>query len=159
MSVVLARIDERLIHGQVATAWLRLVNVNTVIVVDDESAHDDLKTMLLEMAVSGQINCIVTDEENAVNVIKENESKRVFLCAAKVSVYVNLLARGVQIPEINIGGIYQKDGRVQVYKTVFVDEEIKKDILALENYPNTKVSYRMVPQDKDEDIIDKLKTM
>lgn len=159
MSVVLARIDERLIHGQVATAWLRLVNVNTVIVVDDESAHDDLKTMLLEMAVSGQINCIVTDLENAAKVIKENESKKIFLCSAKVSNYVDLLSKGVEIPEINIGGIYQKDNRVQVFKTVFVDEEIKNDILALEKYPNTKVTYRMVPQDKDEDIIAKLKTM
>ncbi len=159
MSVVLARIDERLIHGQVATAWLRLVNVSTVIVVDDESAHDEMKQMLLEMAVSGQIECVVTDLEHAKEVIDSYERKKVFLCAADVGVYVELLRQGVAIPEVNIGGIYKKDDRVQVYKTVFVDEKIKNDILALQDYPDTKVSYRMVPQDPDEDIIAKLKTM
>lgn len=160
MSVVLARIDERLIHGQVATAWLRQVNVSTVIVIDDDSAHDDLKKMLLEMAVSGQIECVVTDLENAPEVISKYEKKKVFLCAADVSVYADLLKRGVVIPEVNIGGIYQKDDRtVQVYKTVFVNDKIKNDILSLEEYPDTKVSYRMVPQDPDEDIIAKLKTI
>ncbi len=72
---------------------------------------------------------------------------------------MELLKKGVKIPEINIGGIYQKEGRTQVYKTVFVDEKIRNDILALEAYPDTKVSYRMVPQDPDEDIIAKLKTI
>ena len=45
MSVVLARVDERLIHGQVALAWLKKYTIDLVIVVDDESAKDALKTM------------------------------------------------------------------------------------------------------------------
>lgn len=40
MGVVLARVDERLIHGQVATAWLKSYLVDVIIVVDDESAND-----------------------------------------------------------------------------------------------------------------------
>ena len=57
MGVILGRIDERLIHGQMALAWLRQYPAEVVIVVDDQSAKDPLQTMLLQMAVSGTVIC------------------------------------------------------------------------------------------------------
>lgn len=60
MAVVMARVDERLIHGQMATAWLKKYPAQVVIVVDDASANDSLQTMLLQMAVSGRMKCEVT---------------------------------------------------------------------------------------------------
>lgn len=51
MSIKLVRIDERLIHGQVAYSWSVEYQVDEIVVVDDELVHDDMQKMLLEMAV------------------------------------------------------------------------------------------------------------
>lgn len=156
MPVILARVDERLIHGQVALAWLKQYPVDMAIVVDDDSAKDALKTMLLKMAVSGTVACEVTTVESAKDIIDNNMDKRIFLCAKSPVVFVELLKKGVQIEDVNIGGMYAKDGRKQFYNTVFLTDEEVGQIIELENY-QTKVEYRMVPNDKEIDIIKELK--
>ena len=156
MPVIIARVDERLIHGQVALAWLRPYNIDCVIVIDDGSAHDALKKMLLEMA-AGTTKCIICDEAAAKTAIEQNSGRRLFLCTGKPSAFLNLLKAGVAIPQVNIGGIYEKPGRTQLYKTVFLDDEMKQDILSFEAFPGTKVEYRQVPRDFEADIIADLK--
>lgn len=157
MGIVMARVDERLIHGQMALAWLRQYKVDTVIVIDDESANDSLKTMLLQMAVSGTIECLVTTLSNVKSVIEENKNKDIFLITKLPKVYLELLKQEVEIPQINIGGIYSASGRKKYYTTIYLNEEIKDDILELEKFP-TKVEYRMVPSDSEIDIINELKS-
>ena len=149
--IVMSRIDERLLHGQLVLAWLKYYPVDEAIVVDDESAHDPLKKMLLEMAVSGQVAVTVVDQEEALSAIEKAERKRVFLLAADPSVFLHLLEKGIVIPSINIGGIYGKPDRTQLYKTVFITDQIKKDIIALGQY--SKVEHRVVPNDTSIDII------
>lgn len=157
MPVILARVDERLIHGQVATSWLKKYPVNMVIVVDDASANDALQTMLLKMAVSGTVSCEVSTIDKAGALIEKYKGKKIFLCAKSPAVYLELLKRGVEIPHINIGGIYSRAGRTQYYDTVFLTDEEKATIIELENY-STKVEYRMVATSAEVDIINELKT-
>ena len=156
MPIVMARVDERLIHGQMALAWLRTYNADCVIVIDDGSAHDAMKKMLLEMA-AGVIKCIVCDETAAKEKIEQNIGKKLFLCAGNPSVFLHLLQEGVAVPQINIGGIYDKPSRTKLYKTIFLDDKLKQDILSLEAFPNTKVEHRQVPRDFEVDIIADLK--
>ena len=63
---------------------------------------------------------------------------------------------GVKIPQINVGGLYSAVGRTQYYKTIFLDEKLKEDIIKLGQYP-VMVEHRMVPQDAETDIIAELK--
>ena len=130
MAVIFARVDERLIHGQVATAWLRKYPAQAVVVVDDASANDPFQTRYAK--------------------------NKVFLCAASPAVLLGLLEQGVEIPQINIGGIYAKEGRKQYYSTVFLDEKLKEDIIRLGEYP-CKVEHRTVPQNTEADIVKELK--
>ena len=51
MSIVLARVDGRMIHGQVANAWCRLLNVDEIVVINDEARNDEMQATLLEFAV------------------------------------------------------------------------------------------------------------
>ena len=59
MDIRLARIDDRLIHGQVATAWSKMTGINRIIVVSDEVANDQLRKFLFERSRSArnQIQC------------------------------------------------------------------------------------------------------
>ena len=157
MAVIFARVDERLIHGQVATAWLRKYPAQVAVVVDDASAKDPFQTMLLEMAVSGTVKCVVTTQEDAPGVLARYAKNKVFLCAASPAVFLELLRKGIEIPQINIGGIYAKEGRKQYYSTVFLDEQLKEDIIRLGEYP-CRVEHRTVPQNTEVDIIRELKS-
>ena len=156
MSVIMARVDERLIHGQVALSWLRTYPVDVVIAIDNESAQDTLKTMLLKMAVSGTVTCEVCTVENAHEIIERYKHKKIFLCAKTPHVYKILLQSGEIIPQINIGGIYSKGNRKKYYGTVFLTDEERDEIISLEKLP-TVVEYRMLPNDVEINIIEELK--
>ena len=108
------------------------------------------------MAVSGTVKCEVVSLENAKDVIDKNINKRIFLCSKSPFIYGELIKQGVTIDDINIGGMYAKDGRKQYYNTVFLTDEELMSIIELENY-ETKVEYRMVPNDNEIDIIKELK--
>lgn len=153
----MARVDERLIHGQMALAWINAVKVDKVIVIDDASYKDEMATMLLEMSMSGRAECIVCDEANAVDIIKNNINYDLFLCVKRPAIYLHLLQAGIELPEVNIGGIYNAPGRKQIYKSVFLDDADKQAILEIAKYSNTKVSYRMVPQEAGKDIVSDIK--
>ena len=157
MGILMARVDERLIHGQVALSWLKTYDADIVIVIDNESANDEMKTMLLEMAVSGRLQCIVCTEEDAVQVITEHQNSSLFLCTKKPQIFSYLLDNGISIKDVNIGGIYNAEGRKQLYKTIFIDDELKNAIIRIGEFPNVKVEYRMLPQDNPVDIIADLK--
>lgn len=60
MSIVLARIDDRLIHGQVMTSWLNYTGANKIIVIDDVTAKDSFLTMIIKTLVPANIVTQVT---------------------------------------------------------------------------------------------------
>jgi len=157
MPITMSRVDERLIHGQMALSWINAVSVDTVVVIDDASAHDEMATMLLEMAVSGRVECIVCDQQHAAEVISQHMDQDLFLCAKDPAVYLKLLQQGIKLPEVNIGGIYNAPGRKQLYKTVFLDDKTRQVILDIAKFEGTKVEYRMVPQEMEQDIVADIK--
>ncbi len=63
MDIRLARIDDRLIHGQVATAWSKMTGINRIIVVSDEVANDQLRKF-------SERSCSTRNQINVVTVAK-----------------------------------------------------------------------------------------
>ena len=70
MSIVLARIDDRLIHGQVMTSWLNYTGANKIIVIDDVTAKDSFLTMIIKTLVPANIVTQVTTVADSPAVIK-----------------------------------------------------------------------------------------
>jgi PTS system mannose-specific IIB component len=66
MNIVLARIDDRLIHGQVATIWAKVTNCERIIVCDDEVAADSIRSTLLKQVAPPGIKSSVVDIDKAV---------------------------------------------------------------------------------------------
>ena len=69
MSIVLARIDDRLIHGQVMTSWLNYTGANKIIVIDDVTANDSFLTMIIKTLVPANIVTQVTTVADSAAVI------------------------------------------------------------------------------------------
>ena len=123
MKIGLARIDDRLIHGQVATRWTKETNVTRIIVVSDEVANDHVrKTLLTQVAPPGVIAKMIRVWNNP-----KYGRDRVMLLFTNPTDVERIVEQGVDIKSVNIGGMAFKQGKTQVNNAVSVDQ---KDIEA-----------------------------
>ncbi|MBP1042294.1 PTS sugar transporter subunit IIB [Vagococcus sp. BWB3-3] len=124
-NVVLARIDDRLIHGQVMTSWLNVTGATRIIIVDDETAQDAFLKMIVTSVAPANVKTEVYTIEEAVTVFKglAERSEKVIVLVKYPSVLVNLAEKGIVFAEINIGGMGAKEGRQKFYKNISASPE------------------------------------
>ena len=129
MKIGLARIDDRLIHGQVATRWTKETNVSRIIVVSDEVAADHVRSTLLKQVAPPGVTAHVVDVEKMIRVYNNPAygRDRVMLLFTHPTDVVRLVENGVNITSVNIGGMAFRQGKTQITNAVSVDE---KDIEA-----------------------------
>ena len=129
MKIGLARIDDRLIHGQVATRWTKETNVTRIIVVSDEVANDHVRKTLLTQVAPPGVTAHVVDIAKMIRVWNNPKygSDRVMLLFTNPTDVERVAEQGVDIKSVNIGGMAFRQGKTQVNNAVSVDE---KDIAA-----------------------------
>lgn len=158
MKIVLARIDDRLIHGQVATVWSKATNCQRIIVCDDEVAKDKIRSTLLKQVAPAGIKSHVVDLAKAVRVYNnpKYENDRCLLLFTNPSSVLYLVENGVPIKSVNIGGMSFHEGKKQVSSAVSVDQE---DIDAFNKLheKGIELEVRKVDTDKKQDMMDLLK--
>ncbi|AGB82883.1 PTS system D-mannose-specific IIA component, Man family [Serratia sp. FGI94] len=160
MKIGLARIDDRLIHGQVATRWTKETNVSRIIVVSDEVAADNVRKTLLTQVAPPGVTAHVVDVAKMVRVWNNPKyaNDRVMLLFTNPTDVWRLVEDGVDIKSVNIGGMAFRQGKTQVNNAVSVDE---KDIEAFKklNERGIELEVRKVSSDtrlKMMDLINKL---
>lgn len=157
MEIVLARIDDRLIHGQVATVWSKESKCNRIIVCSDEVANDALrKTLLIQIAPPGiKVNVLSIDK--AIDTYKnpKYDSFKSLLLFTNPTDVLRMVEKGVDFKSINIGGMCFKEGKKQITSAVSVDQ---KDINAFKDLHNKgiELEIRMVSTDTKVNLITKL---
>lgn len=125
MKIKLSRIDDRLIHGQVATVWAKEAGANRIIVVSDEVANDEVRKILVKQAAPPGIKVNIVSVEKAVKVFNnpKYENETVFFLFVGPEDALRLVENGIPIKSLNIGGMHFKTGRTQVTKAVSVDQK------------------------------------
>ncbi|ELM6848630.1 PTS mannose transporter subunit IIAB [Salmonella enterica] len=129
MIIGLARIDDRLIHGQVATRWTKETNVSRIIVVSDEVAADTVRKTLLTQVAPPGVTAHVVDVAKMIRVYNNPKyaGERVMLLFTNPTDVERIVEGGVKVTSVNIGGMAYRQGKTQVNNAVSVDE---KDIEA-----------------------------
>ncbi|MCG7388160.1 PTS mannose transporter subunit IIAB [Pantoea sp. ACRSB] len=149
MKIGLARIDDRLIHGQVATRWTKETNVARIIVVSDEVAKDHVRKTLLTQVAPPGVTAHVVDVDKMVRVWNNPKygRDRVMLLFTNPTDVLRVVEQGVDIKSVNIGGMAFRQGKTQVNNAVSVDE---KDIAAFRklNERNIELEVRKVSSDQ-----------
>lgn len=74
--IVCLRIDERLIHGQVAMTWTKELKLHGLVVASDEAASNELQKMSLKMAVPEGIKCIIKSVEGVSSILDDPRSEK-----------------------------------------------------------------------------------
>ena len=158
MNIVLARIDDRLIHGQVATVWSKATNCQRIIVCDDEVANDKIRATLLKQVAPAGMKSHVVTLDKAIRVYNnpKYENERCLLLFTKPASVLYLVEHGVDIESVNIGGMSFHEGKTQVSSAVSVDQE---DIDAFNKLheKGIELEVRKVDTDKKQDMMDLLK--
>ena len=158
---VLARIDSRLLHGQVATAWTKTTNPNRIIVVSDGVAHDNLRKSMITEAAPPGVKANVVPISKMIQVAKDPRfgNTRALLLFETPQDALAAIKGGVDIKELNIGSMAHSVGKVAVSKVLSLGKE---DVETFEELKKLGITFdvRKVPSDSKDNmdaIIEKAK--
>lgn len=152
MEIVNIRIDERLIHGQVAAYWTRALNATRILVIDDFAARDQIQKMALKMATPAGVKLsILTVATASKNLIEEKYAgDRVFVIVRSPKVLKEAWDAGFRFKTVNVGNMSSKFGSVQVRRTVGVTKDDVKYFRELVD-SGVKFTAQMIPNDESVD--------
>jgi mannose/fructose/N-acetylgalactosamine-specific phosphotransferase system component IIB len=126
MSIVLFRIDDRLIHGQVVIGWGRPLGINLIILVDDQVARSEWEQELYRMAVAPEIEVrFVTTAEAAAQLADwQTNGKRGLVLTGDLETMAALHAANPEmVHRINLGGIHHRAGRRERLPFVYLTDQ------------------------------------
>lgn len=150
--IVLTRIDNRLIHGQVATQWSGSVGANLLLVANDAVAGNSLRQGLMDMAAPSYAQTRYWTLDKTISTIhKASPKQHIFLICETPEDVLKLVEGGVPIKKVNIGNMHMAEGKRQVATSVAVNDE---DVAAFRKLRDlgVELEIRRVPQEKAEDI-------
>ncbi|CUH95138.1 N-acetylgalactosamine-specific phosphotransferase enzyme IIB component 1 [Propionispora sp. 2/2-37] len=129
-NILLTRIDNRLVHGQVGVTWTTSLGANLLLVADDEIVKEPLQQQLMAVtaeASGAQIRFFTV--EHTVNVIhKASANQKLFIICRTPGEVRRLVAGGVPIKEVNVGNMHFVQGKWPLSKKVYVDDTDMQDL-------------------------------
>ncbi|GIP63568.1 PTS N-acetylgalactosamine transporter subunit IIB [Virgibacillus pantothenticus] len=151
-NILLTRIDNRLIHGQVGVTWVNHLGANLVVVANDKVSQDEVQQSLMDMVLPDVIQARYFSIQKTIDIIhKASPKQKIFLVVKDVHDALALKQGGVPIDHINVGNMHYEEGKKQISSTVSVDD---KDIEAFKKLADMGVTLdvRGVPNEKGQDI-------
>lgn len=148
--ISMVRIDDRLIHGQVAFVWAKHLGVNRIIVANNIVAQNDIQKMSLKMAVPDTVKCSILSIGEAISVLNDSRAKTL-----KILIVVNnpadarkIVEKVQDVPYVNISnyGLLSRDlsSKKKVTDTVYLtDDDIEEFDKIFKS--GKRVEYQVVP--------------
>lgn len=149
MTVKFIRIDDRLIHGQVVTAWIKTYQAKKILIVDDIVAKDDFLKNVLKMVKPSGVDLIIKGTENlneTIEAIEENKANAIILMKTPETAK-KVFESQVHLKELNVGGMGANAKRVALYKNVSASKEEVAILKEIEEM-GVKVYFQATPNDK-----------
>ena len=156
---VLARIDSRLLHGQVATGWTKAVNPTRIIVVSDAVSKDKLRKNLIQQAAPPGVKAHVVPVNHMIELAKDDKhfgGQRALLLFENPQDVLRAVEGGVPLKTINVGSMAHSIGKVQPNKTLAFDQNDIDTFVKLKK-AGLKFDVRKVPSDSKENMDEILK--
>ncbi|WP_243343485.1 PTS N-acetylgalactosamine transporter subunit IIB [Anaerococcus sp. AGMB09787] len=151
-NIVLTRIDNRLLHGQVATQWTKAIGANLILVANDDVASNKMRQGLMDMAAPNGVATRYWTLQKTIDTIhKAADRQLIFIICETPSDVLTLVEGGVPIKKVNIGNMHMAEGKRQVAGTVAVDD---KDVEAFKKLRElgVELEIRKVPTESKENI-------
>lgn len=159
MAIVLARVDNRFVHGQILEGWIPYAKASCIVVASDIAAKNPIQKMAMETCVSCGLKIWVLGVDESVKrlLAGEFDASRVVLLFGTTGEALRAAELGLKLEELNIGNIHFCPGKFQISPSVSVDAEDLENLKALTNR-GIRVFIRCVPSDPSRDIWDVIKS-
>lgn len=155
LKINLARIDTRLLHGQVATAWTPASKADRIIVASDEVAQDDLRKQLIKQAAPGGVKANVVPINKLIEASKDPRfgNTHALILFQNPQDALRAIEGGVEIEELNVGSMAHSTGKTMVNNVLSMDKE---DVATFEKLRDLGVKFdvRKVPNDSKKNLFD-----
>jgi mannose/fructose/N-acetylgalactosamine-specific phosphotransferase system component IIB len=151
MSIVLARIDSRLVHGQVLEAWVPYVDADCIVVANDDVAGTSFQCMVMQAAVPSSIKLIIGTLEETASILRSADllKKRVLLLFASSGDALKACQLGVSFKKLNLGNMHSSTGKDRYTCTIALDQKDIDKLQQVEDQGVTIVS-QCVPADREQ---------
>ncbi|MCW6652144.1 PTS N-acetylgalactosamine transporter subunit IIB [Aerococcaceae bacterium NML191292] len=151
-NILLTRIDERLIHGQVATQWTGSIGANLLLVANDEVSTNTMRQGLMDMAAPASAQTRYFSLQKTIDIIhKANDKQKIFIICESPKDVLTLVEGGVPIKKLNIGNMHMAEGKRQVATSVAVSDEDVQAFRRLQEL-GVELEIRRVPQEASEPV-------
>jgi fructoselysine and glucoselysine-specific PTS system IIB component len=122
--IKLTRIDDRLVHGQVAFTWTPALDLTCLLIANDKVAKDDFMKMTLELAKPAGTKLLIKSLKDAAVFLNDERSKgmKILLLVNSVKDASEMVSEVPEINSINFGGLRMKDNARLISKAVAVDD-------------------------------------
>ncbi|MEG0077280.1 PTS system mannose/fructose/N-acetylgalactosamine-transporter subunit IIB [Anaerorhabdus sp.] len=155
MEIVNVRIDERLVHAQVAAVWASTLNASRIIVIDDGASQDEVQQVALKMACPKTVKLTILAADRAVEKLLEPAypDDRIFIVMKGIKTLKKITSLGYIFPEVNVGNLNNKEGGIQIRRSVRLSDEQIALIKELNN-SGIKFTSQLVPTEEKVNLID-----
>lgn len=146
--IKLLRIDERLIHGQVAGMWCSALSIQRIIVANDDAAGDDFRKMALKMATPANVKTAIMKMDDALRILKDPRLEKfaTMVLVTNPGDALTVIENVDGIGYVNLGNIGLSDnkGKKQIATSAFITEEEENQLKKIaELLPES--NYQMTP--------------
>jgi PTS system mannose-specific IIB component len=147
-NIVLTRIDDRLLHGQVIVSWIPFLKIDEIVIVDDEYASDEFMSTLMKEAAPDYIKVnVLSVNESAEYLNSGQDDTNLLLISRYVENIEKLINLNVRISKVNIGGLGFCEGRKKYLNAIHMSE-LELNILKNISEKGIAVEVQMLPRDK-----------
>ena len=151
-NIILARIDNRLLHGQVATQWTKAIGANLILVANDEVAGNKMRQGLMDMAAPNGVDTRYWTIQKTIDTIhKAADRQKIFIIIESPEDALRLVEGGVPIKKVNVGNMHMSEGKRQVAGVVAVDDNDINAFKALREH-GIDLEIRKVPTEATESV-------
>lgn len=153
-NIKLIRIDDRLIHGQVATTWTKNLAIEQILIINDEAVNDEVMQSVANFAAPPGVDVKIFGVDQFIGIVKANSIKKATMLLFKnVLDVVKLSDSGFAIESVNAGGMGYKEGRKRMTRAISVtpeENEAFKKLIA----KGIDINFQMIPNDPKEQYSD-----
>jgi len=151
MGVVLARIDNRLIHGQVLEAWVPHTKADCIVVANDRVAGEPLRCAMMTASVPKTIQVVIAGLRDLAEKVSQGDfaSRRVLLLFETSSDALEGHRLGIPFERLNLGNMHAGEGKLRCSCTISLDHEDIGNLRCLEEQQGVQIVSQCIPADRE----------
>ncbi len=148
MALVLVRLDNRLIHGQILEAWVPFVQADCIVVANDEIARKPLQKIMMQSSVPSRIQVEIGTVDETIQLLNSPQlnNRRILLLFGTTADAVRAYQGGLIYDQLNLGNLQADKGKARLSCTLFLDPTDLDDLELLDQ-AGVKITARCIPAD------------